>query len=185
MAFIETIEPKDSKGKLQSIYGDLEKSRGSVAEVLKLHSLNPESMQNHVDLYMTLMFKKSPLKRYQREMIAVVVSLTNNCDYCQIHHSEALQNFWKDEKRIEKFNQNFLDAGLSDKDLALCIYSQNLTQNPQRRESEIIKLRDQNFSDTAILDTTMIISYFNFVNRMVIGLGAELEVEAGKGFLYD
>ena len=172
-------------GKLKSIYGDLEKNRGGVAEVLKLHSLNPESMQNHVDLYMTLMFKKSPLKRYQREMIAVVVSLTNECEYCQIHHSEALKNFWKDEARLEKFSHNFLDADLSDEDLALCIYSENLTRNPQRRESEITHLRDHGLSDKAILDATMIISYFNFVNRMVIGLGAELELEAGKGFKYD
>ena len=96
-----------------------------------------------------------------------------------------MQTFWKNEARVEKFRYNFLDADLSDEDLALCIYSENLTRNPQRRESEITHLRDHGLTDKAILDATMIISYFNFVNRMVIGLGAELEVESGKGFIYD
>ena len=131
------------------------------------------------------MFKKSPLKRYQREMIAVVVSLANDCEYCQIHHSEALMNFWKDAGRLEQFKNNFLDADLSEADIALCIYAENLTRNPKKRENEIKLLTSHGFSDRAILDATMIISYFNFVNRMVIGLGAELEEDMGTGYKYD
>ncbi|HFB64566.1 MAG TPA: peroxidase, partial [Aeromonadales bacterium] len=72
MAFIETISPENAEGELLEIYEDVIKSRGQVAEVLMLHSLSPASLTNHLDLYMTLMFAKSPLKRKIREMIAVV-----------------------------------------------------------------------------------------------------------------
>ena len=45
---------------------------------------------------MELMFTKSELSRAEREMIAVVVSATNNCEYCQIHHAHALNHYWKE-----------------------------------------------------------------------------------------
>ena len=45
------------------------------------HSLNPKSMLDHRALYDTLMFGPSPLRRYQREMIGVVVSALNECHY--------------------------------------------------------------------------------------------------------
>jgi hypothetical protein len=31
----------------------------------------------------------------------------------------------------------------------------------------------------------MIIAYFNFVNRIVLGLGVELEEDRGRGYRYD
>ena len=49
--------------------------------ILKIHGLNPEALKGHVALYKAAMWKESPLSRAQREMIAVVVSLFNRCEY--------------------------------------------------------------------------------------------------------
>jgi len=76
MAYINVIEPEDADGELKQIYNNLIEKRGKLAEVHKIQSLNPESIVRHMDFYMTIMFGKSPLKRYQREMMAVVVSTT-------------------------------------------------------------------------------------------------------------
>jgi alkylhydroperoxidase family enzyme len=38
-------------------------------------------MQTHYDLYAHLMRGRPPLSRTQREMIAVLVSVTNRCHY--------------------------------------------------------------------------------------------------------
>ncbi len=186
MAFIETISPENAEGELQQIYEAVLKSRGQVAEVLMLHSLNPASLTNHLDLYMTLMFAKSPLKRKIREMIAVVVSKANNCEYCQVHHAEALNNFWKDDNRINKLRQDYQQANLDKKELVLADHAWNMTKNPAYATQEIIdNIRRAGWNDRAILDANMIISYFNFVNRMVLGLGANLESHQGKGFDYE
>ena len=45
------------------------------------------------------MFKHSGLSREQRELIAVVVSNENNCDYCLNHHAKALNHYWKNKKK--------------------------------------------------------------------------------------
>ncbi len=85
MAHIETTDPKNARGNLKEIYDQLLETRGKIAEVHKIQSLNPEALVSHMDLYMTIMFGKSPLRRYQREMLGVVTSAVNKCAYCNNH----------------------------------------------------------------------------------------------------
>lgn len=187
MANIEVIGYDESDGRLREIYDDLIKSRGKLADVHMIQSLNPESIVKHMDLYLNIMFGKSPLKRVQREMIAVVVSSTNNCEYCQIHHAEAVNHFWKDEQKTEALRKDYTQLDLSAVDKLFCDYAADLTRNPDSASSKEIvqKLKDLEVEDRSILDATLVISYFNFVNRMVVGLGVEPEEDAGKGFEYD
>ncbi|MEZ7498138.1 hypothetical protein QO200_05235 [Flavobacterium sp. Arc3] len=39
-------------------------------------------------------------------------------------------------------------------------------------------------SDAAIIDTTVVISYYNFVNRTVLGLRVSLESDGRSGYNY-
>ena len=75
---IEMIHEDEAEGKLKEIYDRL---GGRVANILKVHSLFPQSLDAHIQYYKTIMFGKSPLSRAQREMIATVVSAVNECHY--------------------------------------------------------------------------------------------------------
>lgn len=86
-----------------------------MAEVDKIQSLRPESIVKHIDLYLEIMFLKSKLSRAERQMMAVVISIVNNCHYCQIHHSEALNHYWKDDGNILRLQNDYKDARLSEK----------------------------------------------------------------------
>ena len=81
MAWIDTINEGDADGSLKDQYAKLKDSRGGVDNILKIHSLNPESLDAHVRLYKTIMYGKSPIRRVNREMIAVLVSSINQCHY--------------------------------------------------------------------------------------------------------
>ena len=183
MAFIDVIQHEQADGRLKEIYDNLVKTRGKLAEVHKIQSLNPESIVNHMELYLQLMFGQSPLKRVQREVIAVVVSKANNCAYCQVHHAEAVNHYWKDEARTELLMRDYKQAGLSQVELLLCDLAWRLTLDPgeQANPAHLQPLRDAGVSDREILDATLVIAYFNFVNRLVLGLGVELEDGDGKG----
>ncbi len=187
MAYIRIIEPEEAEGELKEIYDDLIQKRGKLAEIHKLQSLNPRSIVDHMDLYMTIMFGSSPLKRPQREMIAVMVSRENDCRYCQKHHGAALEHYWKDEGTVESFRQEPSSVELSHTDRALCEMARTLTRDPSssKREAHIEELRSLGLSDRAVLDATLVVSYFNFVNRLVLGLGVELEADEGKGYVYE
>jgi uncharacterized peroxidase-related enzyme len=136
-----------------------------------------------MDLYISVMFGKSPLSRAQREMIAVVVSSANQCDYCIRHHSEALNFYWKDSEKTATLATNFTSVELSKQDNALCGYARDLTLHPGRNmDAGIAALKANGLDDRAVLDATLVIAYFNFVNRIVIGLGVEIEPDDGKGY---
>ena len=81
MAWIKIINEEKADGDLKDQYADLVEPWGGVDNILKIHSLNPASLAAHVQLYKTVMFGKSPLRRVEREMIAVVVSVINQCHY--------------------------------------------------------------------------------------------------------
>ena len=81
MAWIDTINERDADGSLKDQYAKLKDSRSGIDNILKIHSLNPESLDAHVRLYKTIMYGKSPIRRVNREMIAVLVSSINQCHY--------------------------------------------------------------------------------------------------------
>lgn len=127
MANIKIISFEEATGKLRDIYEDLIEKRDKLAAVHTIQSLNPDSIIAHIELYMTIMFSQSPLTRAQREMIAVVVSSANGSEYCQQHHGAALNNYWKDEVRVQMLRKNCETAGLNGNDILLCQYAIELS----------------------------------------------------------
>ncbi|MFO8067393.1 MAG: peroxidase-related enzyme [Bacteroidales bacterium] len=186
MSRIKIIQHEDATGRLSEIYNDLIKKRGKLADVHKIQSLRPESIVKHMDLYMEIMFSKSELSRAEREMMAVVVSAANNCEYCQVHHALALNNYWKDEEKVKILRNSYHDAALSEREYELCEYSHIITVDPGL-SNEIdftIPLKNIGLSDNGVLDATLVVAYFNFVNRIILSLGVELEKDGGGGYKY-
>jgi alkylhydroperoxidase family enzyme len=81
MAWIRVIPPSEATGDLAEQYNRLQDRDGAVDNILTVHSLNPVSLRTHYDLYKCTMFGPSELSRAQREMVAVIVSVTNHCHY--------------------------------------------------------------------------------------------------------
>lgn len=184
MAFINIIDYENSEGVLREIYDDLIEKRGQLANVHMIQSLNPQSIVNHMDLYLTVMFGKSPLSRPQREMIAVIVSKSNNCAYCIKHHSEALNHYWKNQNKIDALINDFHSLEISEQDKLICEFAQKQTIKPEADKEIFNKLKLAGLSDRAILDITLVIAYFNFVNRIVLALGLELEKNHKHNYKY-
>jgi len=184
MSWIDEIEAGDADGKLSEMYAELVKKRGKVSNILKVHSLNPEAMEAHLDLYMTIMFGKSGLSRAEREAIAVVVSAANDCAYCVNHHTEALKHYIKDDETLEMLTSadglETLEPRLSN----IVRHAEKLTSAPSAMtESDLDELRAVGLSDRDILDLTLIVGYFNFVNRIATGLGVAFSAQELSGYL--
>jgi uncharacterized peroxidase-related enzyme len=185
MAWIRVVDEADAEGKLQEYYDQIKRVRGKVAHIMKVHSLNPEAMKKHLELYVAIMFGPSGLSREQRELIATVVSSVNRCDYCVHHHAEALHFYWKDRAKLQLLIRDPTQVKLPKKEEIMLEYAVKLTKNPASvSESDIHHLRSVGFSDEEILQINLITSYFNFVNRVAEGLGVEFTAEEVKGYTY-
>ena len=81
MSWIKTIPPADATGDLKIEYGKAIERAGKVFNILKVQSLNPESLRASMHLYLATMYGCSGLSRAEREMLATVVSWANQCFY--------------------------------------------------------------------------------------------------------
>ena len=186
MSWIQEVEVREADGKLAETYAALIEQRGKISNILKVHSLNADALGNHLDLYMTLMFGKSGLSRLEREAIAVVVSANNDCAYCVNHHAESLRHYLKDEDTLNLLmaadGLETLEPRLSN----IVRHAEKLTTAPgAMTESDLGELRAEGLSDRDILDLTLIVGYFNFVNRIAMGLGVEFTEEELSGYNND
>lgn len=185
MSWIDEVNEEDADKKLKEVYNRIKGDRGKLSNIMKVHSLMPVSMNEHMDLYMSIMFRERNLDREDCELIGVVVSNENGCEYCVNHHAEALNHYWKDEKRIERLKDEYSKADLDEKQSAMVDYVVKLTNEPYEvEESDIDILREADFSDENILNINLVTSYFNFVNRIALGLGVEFSMEEIEGYEY-
>ncbi len=81
MAWIDIVSEKDATGDLERQYKAGVKRAGKVFQIVKIQSLRPDIMRTFMELYIKLMHGASGLTRAEREMVATVVSKTNQCHY--------------------------------------------------------------------------------------------------------
>lgn len=185
MSWIERVLEEEAEGPLAQVYARIGSSRGKVSNIMRVQSLAPRAMAAHLDLYQALLFGRSGLTRAERELLAVVVSVENGCRYCTLHHEAALRAWWKDDDRVDALLEDPARAGLSTREEALVDYALQLTREPAGvTEDRVRALRDVGLDDADILTANMVISYFNFVNRIAEGLGVEAPPEEVGGYDY-
>jgi len=185
MARIPIVEPDKAEGDLLEIYRELREKRGGVAEVLAVQSLLPSSIRTHFELYSDLMFqsRETGLRRKLLEAVAVVVSACNGCDYCVAHHGEALRRLFRDVriKALRDRDWRALAGQWDNRELAVLRWAERLSLRPQDCDDASVQaLREAGLDDRQILHATLVVSYFNFVNRNALGLGVRLEEDYEK-----
>ncbi len=181
MAYIETIHERDASGKLAALYKRVGNPDGTVDNVMKIHALNPESLRTHFEMYVAALHKASPLSRAEREMVATEVSRLNGCEYCLHHHNLGLKRLLPDQRHEAAENLRHGDpSGLAYREVAMVSYARKLTCQPQEMHEDDMKpLREAGLDDRAILDLALCVGYFNYVNRIVTGLGVRLGEDEG------
>lgn len=94
------------------------------------------------------------------------------------HHGEALRKLTKDFELVERIGRDPLGAALEPRGRVLVAFALELTNAPEQViEDDLAPLRSAGLTDAGIHDLVSVVSYFNFVNRMALGLGVELEEE--------
>jgi len=93
-----------------------------------------------------------------------------------VHHGAGLRKLTSDEALVEDLKTDWRRAILEPPERAMLAYAEKLTLQPwDMIEADVIALREQGFSDAAILDINQVTGYYAFANRLADGLGLELE----------
>ncbi len=82
MAWIETRREDEWDGELAELYDRVvDAEHGRVENIMQIHSLNPRALDAHHRLYTSAMAGTATLRKVERELIALVVSIENRCEY--------------------------------------------------------------------------------------------------------
>jgi len=181
VSWIKIISYETAEAKLKRIYKRVKGPSDNIDNVLMIHSLRPHTLVGHMTLYKSVLHHSdNTLPKWYLEAIGVYVSHLNHCDYCVEHHSAGLKRLLNNEERsalyfeaIDKDNLNsFFDA----KYLAGVNYAKKLTlELITVNENDVKQLQQVGFTDGEILEINQVTSYFNYVNRSVLGLGANIK----------
>ena len=81
MPHVRLIDDDEATGALRKEYDAAIARAGKVFNIVKAMSLRPSVLKRSMDLYLGIMTGSSGLSRQERELLAVVVSRTNDCHY--------------------------------------------------------------------------------------------------------
>jgi alkylhydroperoxidase family enzyme len=81
MPNIRLTEVDEASGPLADEYAAAIGRAGKVFNIVKAMCLNPTVLNRSMALYAAIMFGPSELSRADRELLAVVVSVANDCHY--------------------------------------------------------------------------------------------------------
>ncbi len=177
MSWIKIIGFEEATGKLKSIYNKIKGPNGQIDNVLRIHSLRPHTLVGHMSLYKnTLHHSNNTFPNWFLELLGTYTSYINQCDYCYVHHFTGMKRFLNDDDKAKKIKHhienNTLSSYLSEKELALISYANKLTLQPDNlSKADIAYLRNLGYDDGEILEVNQVVSYFNYANRTVMGLG--------------
>ncbi|WP_431123867.1 carboxymuconolactone decarboxylase family protein [Flagellimonas flava] len=181
MSWIKVIAYEEANKELKRIYDRVKGPNNNVDNVLLIHSLRPHTLVGHMALYKNVLHNSNnTLPKWYLEALGTYVSHLNQCDYCFEHHFEGFKRLLGDDSRADTFKEAVLKNTLSDffssKFYGGSRYAKKLTLNHTDITKEDIEgLREVGFTEGEILEVNQVVSYFNYVNRSVVGLGVDTQ----------
>lgn len=177
-AWIKMISDEDASDELLDVLKLARTPHGTVDNVMRVHSLRPNTMRGHVVLYRAALHDDAnTIPMWFQETISSYVSILNRCPYSLANHWANARHLIGDEARADKIEQALQahkpeQAFEDGPELAMLRYAEKLTLNPGDLEkTDVDALKTAGVDDGEILEANQIIGYFNYVNRCLNGLG--------------
>ena len=181
MSWIKTIDYSEADSALKRMYDRVKGPSDNVDNVLLIHSLRPHTLTGHMTLYKSVLHNSNnTLPKWYLEAIGVYVSYLNKCDYCVAHHFAGFSRLINNEEKASLFfecvkNDDF-ERFFDDHYLFGINHARKLTlDHTSITKDDIDTLIAEGFSEGEVLEINQVTSYFNYVNRMVVGLGVSTE----------
>lgn len=180
-AWIKMIPDEEADADLLDVLQLARTPHGTVDNVMRVHSLRPNTMRGHVVLYRAALHDDAnTLPMWLQETISSYVSMLNRCPYSLANHWANAKHLMADDEKADRVEQALQqrrpESVFDGRELALMRYAEKLTLTPgDMVEADIEALRASGLDDGEILEANQIIGYFNYVNRCLNGLGVSTD----------
>ncbi len=176
-AWIKMVSDEEADENLQEVLNLARTPHGTVDNVMRVHSLRPNTMRGHVVLYRAALHDDAnTIPMWLQETISSYVSILNNCPYSLANHWANARHLIGDAARADRIEAALHADRPEDEfegaELSLMRYARKMTKSPgEMVEADVADMRAEGLDDGQILEANQIIGYFNYVNRLLNGLG--------------
>ncbi|HJZ50894.1 MAG TPA: peroxidase-related enzyme [Candidatus Acidoferrales bacterium] len=171
MPFVNEIEETQADPHLLEIYGKIERDLGFLPHYFKTLGAKPAVIEAQLQLSPAVM-ADSALPMVTKEQIGLVVSGINSSTYCIMFHMELLRRFGVEKNLARKLTTDYESAAVEPKVKELFKFAEKLTRHPDDiTESDTETLKKAGWDDAAVRETVLTVAYFNYINRVSLGLG--------------
>ena len=176
-AWIRMISDDAADENLREVLDLARTPHGTVDNVMRVHSLRPNTMKGHVVLYRACLHDDTnTIPEWVQEVSSSYVSTLNDCPYSYANHWANARHLIGDEGRADSIEAALRarkpEDAFEGAQLAALHYAAKLTVAPGRmEEADVQALRVAGWDDGEILEINQIVGYFNYANRLLNGLG--------------
>lgn len=168
------LRPVDVAGatplQLQVLDESHPQSRASAYYLTLVHQ--PLMLRHRSAAYNAIMYAPGGLPRAERELGAMVVSVTNGCVYCTSVHAQRYAQLARRTDTVEQVFDDPSTAGSSERERAIARFAQAVTLRPQSLgPDDIAPLRAVGMNDEQIIDLLHATAIFGWANRLMHNLG--------------
>lgn len=144
-----------------------EAEHGSRSQILESLARHPPAMDAFMHFFDRVMHDGS-VDRQIKELIAVVVSVENNCDYCTTSHSATLTDVLEAPAGLVDAVQAGNYGDLPQPERAAAALASKATRDPHRvMEEDLGLLREQGFDDQQLVELLGVVCLFQAANTYV------------------
>ncbi|NKB71569.1 MAG: peroxidase-related enzyme [Candidatus Latescibacteria bacterium] len=100
-----------------------------------------------------------------KQMVVVLISAHNGCQYCRLTHAKALQGLGVSSDLIDSLSTDVNLDKVPPPQRAILQFALQVAQAPQAiTDRDVQRLRDFSLSDGEILELIMVAAFTNFIN---------------------
>ncbi|MFQ5664441.1 MAG: carboxymuconolactone decarboxylase family protein [Terriglobia bacterium] len=171
MAYVPEVSEEQADAGLRQSYEQIKQEFGFLPHFWQVQGSRPEIVRASVALW-RLIYRTGVLPPALKEQIGLVVSAANSDSYCIVAHLELLHRLGVDKALGKQLVRNYEATDLPEREKALFRFAEKVTRTPFKiKEPDVAELRRQGWDDATILETSLVASHFNFLNRLAAALG--------------
>jgi uncharacterized peroxidase-related enzyme len=171
MPYVDEIEANDASSELRELYSKIENNFGFLPHYFKALGPLPEVIQAQLQMTGAIMHEGA-LPASVKEQIGVVVSGINSSSYCIAIHMEVLRQFGIEKPTARKLATDYMNAPVDANIKALFRFADKLTKTPvDIEETDVEEVMRAGWSKAALRETALTVAFFNYINRVSLGLG--------------
>lgn len=171
MSYVALLSESQTTPALQTLFEQLRANFGFLPTYFQALARIPGLVEAHQALAEVILADHA-LPAGVKEQAGMVTSGINSSSYCIAMHLELLRKFGIEKPLGQKLATDYGSAPVGEKQQALFRFADKLTRTPADiSRADVEALRQAGWDEAALLEAVVTVAWFNFINRVALGLG--------------